>query len=287
MRTIFLGIKLLISFATIELKRPSYLGSRPNSLRELKKEFKELVMGSLVLSCFIRVAKSFIHFATTRKQQEELIYLFFSMTKLIEKGFGDKKNPIVLTLESFPDIITLRNNSHNDILISELQDTVRRIKKLASNNQHYSSFESNVIKTWSTHRVRDVKQTGGRTISFDEALKAAEDRGGFYFLALVYLLNPMGLDENSERLVLLSGAWFQIIDDYDDRKIDVDNRNTSFTVSSGGSHKEIRKKYMAKYQKEIRATISSRTHGLVIFFRGLTGLVTIKPIILGEKSDWH
>lgn len=209
------------------------------------------------------------------------------MSKLIEKGFGDKNNPVILTLENLSDIITLKKGDYNNMLISKLQDTVRHIKGLATNNSHYSSFESNIIKTWMTHEVRDVNQTGDKTISFNDALRAAEDRGGFYFLALIYLLNPINLDENLKRLVCLSGAWFQVIDDYDDRIKDIGRRNTPFTISSSSTHKEIRKKYMGKYQKQIQATALPQTYWLIIFFRGVADLVTIKSKVLGEKVDWH
>ncbi|MEK7193629.1 MAG: class 1 isoprenoid biosynthesis enzyme [Patescibacteria group bacterium] len=279
MKTIFLGLKLLVSLVIIEFRKPPYLRSKPISL-------KRLVMGPLILSRFIKVTKHFIHFVTTQKQQEEIIYWFFQMSSLIEKGFDDKDNSVILTPENFPDIIMLKNIDYKDALVGELTDIIRHIKKLTSSN-NYDNFESNIIKTWLTHKVRDVKQAGDKTISLDDALRSAEDRGGFYFLALVYLLNPTNLDKNSERLVRLSGAWFQIIDDYDDRKKDVGNRSTPFTVPSNNSHKEMRKKYMAKYQKQIQTITSSRIHPLIIFFRGLAGLVTIKPIILGEKSDWH
>ncbi len=280
MRTIFLGLKLLISLAIIEFRKPPYLRSKPISL-------KKLVMGPLTLSRFIKVTKHFIHFTTTQKQQEEIIYWFFQMSSLIEKGFGDKDNPVVLTLENFPDIIMLKSIGYNNVLIGELTDTIRHIKKLTSGNYNYDSFERNIIKTWLTHKVRDAKQTGNETISIDNALRAAEDRGSSYFLALVYLLNPTNLNESSERLIRLSGAWFQIIDDHDDRKKDIGHRNTPFTVSPDNLHKEMRKKYMAKYQKEIQAITSCRTYPLIIFFRGLAGLVTIKPMVFGEKSDWH
>lgn len=279
-RTVFLGFELFVSLVAIEFTRPLYFRSKPIGL-------KELIMGPLILSRFIRVVKHFINFTTTREQQEELVYWFFCMTKLIERGFGDTNNLVVLTIENFSDVMTLKNDDHNDALIRELQDIIRHIKKLSSNNQHYSIFESNIIKTWLTHKVRDVGQTSGKTISFDDALGAAESRGGFYFLALVYLLNPMGLDEDLEHLVLLSGAWFQIIDDYDDRIKDVNKRNTPFTITSSGSHKGIRKKYMTIYQKQIQAIMRSQAYLIIAFFYGLAGLVTIKPIILGGKSDWH
>ena len=280
MRAVFLGFKLFISFVVIEFKRPPYFLSKPIGL-------KELIMGPLILMRFIRVARRFINFTTTREQQEELVYWFFCMTKLIEKGFGDKNNPVILTIENFPDIITLKNDNYSDVLIRELQDIICHIRKLSSNNKHYSIFESNIVKTWLTHKVRDVSQVSGKTISFIDALRAAENRGGFYFLALVYLLNPVSLDENSERLVLLCGAWFQIIDDYDDRIKDVTKRYTPFTIPTDSSYKEIRKKYMTIYQKQIQTIVHFQAFWFITFFYGLAGLVTIKPMILGKKSDWH
>lgn len=285
MRAIFLFLKLVVSLVVIKLRSPSYLRNKPISL-------KKLVMGPLALSRFIKITRHFIRFTTTSKQQREIIYWFFQMSSLIEKGFGDKNNPTVLTPVNFPNVLTLKDTKNSKALISELTDTICHIKKLTLNNHNYNNFESNIIKTWQTHDVRDVQQTSDKVISFDDALKAAENRGGSFFLALVYLLNPINLNESYKRLIRLSGAWFQIIDDYDDREKDVGNRNTPFTVPSNNSHKEIRKKYMAKYQKQIQTTVSYRAHPLIIFslltfFRGLAGLVTMKPMILGRKSDWH
>lgn len=281
MNAIFLLFKLLADLIMIELKRPKYLRSNPISV-------KKLVMGPLVLSRFVSVTKYFISFSTTQKQQEELIFLTFQLASLIEDGFGHKGKRAVLTLDNLDRAIRLEENNSEESLIKEIIKIIQKIKAINQNNPYLNDFKNNIIKAWSTLAIRDSKFAGNREISRDEALEAANKRGGAFFLALIYLLNPINLDKEAEHLIWLSGSWFQILDDYDDREKDKNEGiNTVFAALSSGVSKEVLKEYVAEYQKKIQDTNKNSTVSLIKFFYGLTRLVKLKSFVLGKKSDWH
>ncbi len=235
--------------------------------------------GCAGLSCFVETIKPFINFSTDLEQQREIIFYIVWVSKLIECAFDRR----LLEPNNFRKII-FENKKNDDPTVQKITTTVHRIKELTLNNPLCNNFLENLVKTWETHAVRDFKRESNMRVSEDEALQAAENRGNFYFCALIYALNPENLNQESKNMIRLSGSWFQIIDDYSDRKKDSrgrNKRNTPFTVSQNKSFERFMQ-YTTKYQEEIQILLG-KEHALIRFMKDLSVLWPA----LSQLSNWH
>lgn len=268
MITLPLFIRLCF-YAFIKFKKPRSFNSK--SSFKLRKGYAGLLR-------FSETIKPLLNFSTTLKQQRNIITYIVSMSILIEHAF-DKED---LTLGDFREAI-FENKKNDNPTIQKITTSIFCIKELVPNNSYHAKFLENIVRTWETHEIRDVKRRSSE-VSSDEALQAAEDRGSSYFLALIYAFNPTNLNVKLlENIIPLSGAWFQIIDDYADRKKDRGEKNTPFTISQEKSSRRF-KKYTMNYQKQIQVFISPR-HSLIKFMKGVS---VLWPIVSFFKlSDWH
>ncbi len=268
-RAVPLGAKL---FSLLKLRRPPYSYGKPAYIKR----------GYAVLNSFIEVTESFISFSTTPKQRREIIFYFVWMSRLIDNEFDSK----ILTQANFRDAV-FRNDTSAHALIPELTKIIRHVKNLSSNNPHYNDFTENLVKTWRTHRTRDLENN--KETSSHEALQAGEARGGVYCLSLIAALNPIGLNLKLKDAIYVSGAWFQLIDDYLDREKDLGEKNTVFTTSETKLHGEIFKQHRMCYQKQL-STPGSRYHALTKYFGSLTSLmyiISLMPSRARESTDWR
>lgn len=191
------------------------------------------------LICFIGELQNFVDFSPTLKQQKEIIFHITRIAILVEKEFDSSSS--ILTSKNFRNVILEKITNQDAALLKVAQQvspSIRRIKELVPNNSCYNNFQENIIKTWETHGVRDVKECN-TNVSKDRATKCSEERGGLYFLALVFALSPENLTETYQRAVYFCGAWFQITDDYSDREKDFSVKNTPFTVGTNEPLKKI------------------------------------------------
>lgn len=235
-----------------------------------------LKKGYVGLSYFIEKINKLTSFSTTPKQQNDIIFYFVQITLRIEEAFDNGS----LTKKNFRKFL-LKNNPSKCLNLNKIKQAIGNIKSLCKNNIAYRDFLENLIKTWETHQIREVDQTMGRTISLENALKASEDRGMFYFLSLVYALNPSKLSKNTKKIISIAGSWFQIIDDYSDRKKDKNEKNTPFTLSKEKSF-TLFNEYIVNYQKQMQVLIEPK-HPLVKFMRNIS---VLWPSI-SFLGDWH
>lgn len=267
-RFIPLGFKLLWF---LKMKRPAYFISNPSYVRK----------GFAALNCFVEATQSFIGFSTKAEQREEIIFYFVYMSRLIDNGFDSK----LITQENLREIM-LGNNASNNDSISKIIEVINHIKKLSYGNPHYNDFLEGIIKTWETHKMRDLKED--MVVSSSKALEAAEARGSFYFLALINILNPTNVDENSEKSIRLGGMWFQLIDDYSDKSEDSGRKNTVFTIPESQSSGKIFKKYRIRYQEQMNVLGNTR-RPLIRFFGSMAVLGYLVSLSSYAKklTDWR
>jgi len=233
-------------------------------------------IGCAGLLYFVKRMKRLIEFSTTSKQKREIIFYFVQMSQLIEKAFD--KN--ILEPNSFRNVL-LKNEDRDHPDIKEIKKYIEHIREINPNNIFHEEFLDNIIKAWETHRIRDVKQRGKVQISDYKVLEATENRGIFYFLSLIYALNPSNLNIKLKRIVSIVGSWFQIIDDYADRKKDKNKKNTPFTISQEKSY-IIFDFHIVNYQKQLQVLLNKK-HSLIKFMKNVSVLWPLSP----SKLDWN
>ena len=226
------------------------------------------------LFCYIKELKSYVAFSSPSNQRKEIIFHITRIAILVERQFDSDSN--ILNSGNIRNVL-LGNITEEDSELFKFSKTVtsslRRIKELILGDSNYKLFEENIIKTWETHKIRDVKEFG-KNIGVDEAIQTTENRGGFYFLALIFALNPNDL-KKYEEMIYYCGAWFQITDDYVDRCKDVGIKNTPFTTKNGEASKTIFKKLAANYEEKIKGAHGKNS--LIKFMRNLCALLLHNP----------
>ena len=242
------------------------------------KSFISLVKGSFGLFLFIKGINDLVSFSTTSFQRKKIIIYLVKTTLLVEKAF---------------DIGILNTHNFRELILGEKKidsSSLRKIKrnleliKFLSNGSHYEVFFKYFLKTWETHKIRDSKQKNVLDISSKEALKSSEERGGFYFLSLIYALDPLYFDEFLKEVIFLSGSWFQIIDDYADRKKDKGKKNTIFTVSNENP-KYLFKENIERYHNQLQILLKHKGNFLILFMRTLSNLWPLSYYV--PFFDWH
>ncbi|MBI4993377.1 hypothetical protein HZC33_00235 [Candidatus Wolfebacteria bacterium] len=260
LRAIILGVKLLASLF----------------LFKLRKETFKVSLASSILLHFAKAIKSDVSFSTTPEQQKRIISKFAKMSRLINDALESEN----ISQEKLFKIV--QNNSqemHGGV--GEITRSFSDIKSIVAKSPHLNEFLENVEKSWKANDLRNIKSNRSSEISHDNILKATKESGGYFFLALTYLLNPKGLDEGMKEAIYNSGVWFQFLDDYRDRKEDISKKNTLFTETSD-PHEELLKKYVAESITEIKKAIGEQ-HALIRFMENLTMLVLLLDF---AKLDW-
>lgn len=266
-KAIFLGFKLLPAL----INKP--LGFRDKlSL----KSWLKMRLWNTCLYNYIKELKTYVNFSCTSEQQKEIIFHITRIAILVEEEFDSKSS--VLTSENFRDVV-LGKVSDKDtklfIISQKVHSSINRIKELISNGLNYDSFLEKIIETWETHKIRDVKEYGINA-SEKERMQSSEDRGGFYFLALAFALNPINLTSEYQDVIYYCGAWFQITDDYKDFNKDWNIKNTPFTINKNKPLKSILKKIQNIYKDKIKKTIPEQ-NTLVGFMEKLCVLLLKNP----------
>lgn len=227
---------------------------------------------SLAASILIHFAKSIKHdvnFLATRKEQRKLIPQFARMSRLINDALESNE----VSQEGLSNIVSNNNDQRvvNSDKTKEIIESFSNIKSVASLWAHFNEFLENAKKSWEANDSRNIK-SGNSTKSRDDTLNATKDSGGYFFIALAYLLNPKSLNKEMQKAIYSSGVWFQFLDDYRDRKEDAKQKSTLFTISQNESLKRLLKKYAAESEKEIKKVIGER-HALIRFMESLAQLV--------------
>ena len=260
LQSISLGVKLFISL-------PSFI---------FRGETLKISLAASILLHFTKAIKSDVSFSTTPEQQKRIISKFAKMSRLINDALESEN----ISQEKLSKIVQNNNQEiHNGV--GEIASSFSDIKSIIAKSAHLNEFVENAEKSWKKNDLRNIKLNMNSEISYDNILKVTKESGGYFFLALIYLLDPKSLSEEIKKAIFISGAWFQFLDDYRDRKEDINKKNTLFTKTSD-SHKELLKKYVAESIAEIKKAIGEK-HTLIIFMENLTTLVLLFDFV---KLDW-
>lgn len=266
---ITLSFKLVKYF--FEFKTPPDFNDRLSLKLKLKMR-----LWYACLACFIKELQNFINFSPTLKQKKEIVFHITRIAILVEKEFDSGSS--ILTSKNFRNVIS-EKVANTDVALfkvaQQVSPSVRRIKELAANNPYYNDFRENIIKTWETHKTRDVKECN-MNVSEGDAAQCSEDRGGFYFLAFVFALSPINLTDAHQRAIYFCGAWFQIADDYSDRKKDLGVKNTPFTVDADEPPKKIFEEYKTNYKNQVEKSAGSQ-NALAKFIEKLCTFLLLSP----------
>jgi len=164
-----------------------------------------LKLGYFVLLLFVKNLK-FINFSTNSKQRKEIISYLVELTDLIDGLF--ERGELSLT----ELINVLKNNNGKHPHNKKIIVLIKRIKDVSKNNECHQKFLYNLVKSWEAENIR----RNNHFLIKDDTIKNAQDRGKFYFLALIYSLSPIQLNKNQIKIISICGSWFQIMDDYKD-----------------------------------------------------------------------
>lgn len=244
------------------------------------KSFKKAV-GYSVLFRFVEAVKSSVIFSTTPQQQKEIIFAFVSMSRLVDDALEADR----IMLEELARMMSENYQSKNtDKTLQSIYESIDQIKKIAPKKSHYDEFSVDIKKSWVTNIPRKTNSKNDQDIRADDVLKTTRDSGGFFVTALIHLLGPRAFPADLQKAIYLCGGWFQILDDYRDRKEDRDDTITLFTIPQDKSPIEILKERSKQYEKEIQ-NIPGDQRGLIEFMRKLTALVRMSDF---TKSliDW-
>ncbi len=252
LRFILLGVKLLISLLSFIFRGESF----------------KISLAASILLHFTKAIKSDVNFSTTPKQQKVIIPKFAKMSRFINDALESGS----VSQEELSKIVQNNNREMRGSVGGEIACLFSNIKSIASQLSHFNEFLEDAEKSWRVNDSRNIKSNNNLGMSRDDILRATKDSGGYFFLALTYLLNPKNLSEKIKKAIFSSGAWFQFLDDYRDRKEDFGHKNTLFTVPQSNSHKELLKGYVKEPRAEIQKTIGEH-HPLIKFMENLTTLV--------------
>lgn len=225
------------------------------------------------LAYFNKKLQAFISFSLTPKQQKEIVFHVTRIAILVENEFDSDSS--VLTSGNFRNVVMENVANGNDALLKisqQISSSMLRMRELVHDKQNYDNFRENIIKTWETHKIRDVKECNN-SLSKSDAAQCSEDRGGFYFLALAFALNPANLTKAYQSAIYFCGAWFQITDDYKDRKKDKGVRNTPFTIGDDATPKKILDAHKTAYKSKIKSFAPDQ-NALVEFMEKLCALIS-------------
>jgi len=228
--------------------------------------------------CFSRALKPFINFSTTSKQRWKIIFHVARIAVLAEKDFDSPSG--VLTSKNFRNVAqgNIRGEDTTlDRISRQISYSVRRIKEIAPSNSFYNDFLKNIIATWETHAIRDVKERK-TNITKEDALRSTENRGGLYFLALVLAIQPKSFTDKNRLAVYYSGAWIQIVDDYADQKKDVGKKHTPFTIHQDESLKEAFEQCKGNYERQILSSSGGASRWLIKLIKLFSFLWPLNPI---------
>ncbi len=229
----------------------------------------KISLGYSILLQFSKAAKASIKFQADTRTQKKVIFLYAYICRLIDDSI--EKNE--LSDEQMINILHA-NQKEVDHRALEISKMIRDFEKYISTDQR-RYFNDNFEKLWLTNEIRTGKKIG-------DAMKAAEDRGGHFFIALIYALNPKNLNQSLVKTIYTSGAWFQLLDDYRDRKKDRNIIKTIFTTSKNETPQNILEKNVAKYNNEIQNNLG-RNHPITKLMLNLTILIRRLDFI---KLDW-
>lgn len=195
--------------------------------------------------------KHSINFSTSPKKQREIIFHVARIATILEDEFDSDSSR--LTSENVRSVVF---GTNEDPLLKQISKqvalSISRIKEIAVKDEFYEKFLEKLAATWETHKLRDHKES--KSISEVDALQSCEDRGGFYFLALLFALQPTkNLTSQLENMVYLSGAWIQLVDDYADREKDLGHKNTLFTIPQTESAQKLLGTHKSSYKNRIQS----------------------------------
>lgn len=270
LKAIPLGFKLLFA---LKIKKPSGFDDDLS----LKLSLKMRLWNACLLH-YIKELRTYISFSCTSEQQHEVLFHVTRIAILVEKEFDSASS--VLNSKNIRSVILgniIRDNTELFKISKQVCSSVSRIKDLVPNNLNYNNFINNIAQTWETHKIRDVVECN-TSVSEEDVARCAEDRGGFYFLALAFALNPENLTDEYQRAIYFCGAWFQITDDYSDRKKDNGKKNTPFTAGASNTPEKIFQKYKTIYRSRIEETITGQNRNILIeFMEKLCTLLLLSP----------
>ncbi|HLA23740.1 MAG TPA: hypothetical protein VJZ93_04375 [Candidatus Nanoarchaeia archaeon] len=231
-----------------------------------------LKLGYFVLLLFVKNLK-FINFSTNSKQRKEIISYLVELTDLIDGLF--ERGELSLT----ELINVLKNNNGKHPHNKKIIVLIKRIKDVSKNNECHQKFLYNLVKSWEAENIR----RNNHFLIKDDTIKNAQDRGKFYFLALIYSLSPIQLNKNQIKIISICGSWFQIMDDYKDKKEDFGNKNTPFTISKENSLIMFNK-YRKYYKKQLKNALNHNS-SLILFMNWISILLLLLEPLL--KIDWR
>ncbi len=229
----------------------------------LSKSLKK-ALGYAILFQFIKaVESSNIIFLNTSQDRKKIISSFVNMSRLVDNALESEDITVDELEQMISDGVGYKNK--HDLIY----ESIIPVRYFASKSQHYDYFVEDIKESWRANKLR----CSSNVSNYDHLnLESINNKsGGKFFTALVHLLNPKGLPPSLLNTILLCGGWFQVLDDYRDRKKDVVDTTTLFTLKSDRSSVEILIEQSRKYEKGI-INLDNKGY-LVEFMKELTTLI--------------
>ena len=257
--------KARILMSLLFSKTPNYHG------RSFLKSRIEGLEYSILFS-FVENSKKAIRYGTTKEEQRLLIHHWGRMATIVDDL--QDENKVLISYSQLKDLWKNQNELPNSPLIKDLAESINFIRDRVSRTDNSNNFLiclSNIMESQKIDANLEDKLA-------EESLRKSEKKGAAFLLALVYLLDPIGLDQRIVKAVSLGGAWGQCIDDFADFEKDRElGIPTVFSLSN--NPRLIFYNLSNKYKMQIRET-SGRKDFIIPFAEDLMFLAKLAHLPL-------